>query len=112
MKIAKDKVSFKIRLAVFQVSGGAETSIRPASLRFRIRLLPIILHDVLQRVVEGVLTKQLAEIVATLFLDIVQHLGNHQANPLVLQNPEQRTQRVCRRVVHVIDRRGIEAEPA
>lgn len=48
------------------------------------RLLLVFFHDIFQCVIEDIFTEQLTEFVATLFLDIVQHLGNHQANPLVL----------------------------
>ena len=53
------------------------------------RLLPVILHDVFQRIVEGILTEQLSQFIATLIPDIVQHLGNYQPDPLVLQDREE-----------------------
>jgi len=76
------------------------------------RFLPIVLYDILQRVIEGILTEQLAEIVTTLFPDIVHDLRDNQPYTLVLQGRENRAQCLRRGVVHVIDRGGIEAEPA
>ncbi len=54
--------------------------------------VPVALDDILQRVVEGVFTEQLAELVATLGLDVVQNLRNNQVYAFFLQHPVNRAQ--------------------
>ena len=60
------------------------------------RLSPVIVHDIRQGFVEGILTEKLAELVATLRFDIVHDLRDDQPDPFLLQQGENRPQRLRR----------------
>ena len=63
-------------------------------------LLLIRFYNIVQCVVEGILTEQLPELVTTLFLDIVQDLRNNKAHPFFLQYPVKGPQRLRHRDVY------------
>ena len=54
---------------------------------------PEVVQDIVKRSVEGVLTEELPELVATLGNDIGQNLRDNQSHSLALQRRENRAQR-------------------
>ena len=42
----------------------------------------VVFHDIIQRIIEGILSIKLPQVIAAFFPDVVKHLGNHQANTL------------------------------
>src|SRR5215510_16528478 len=75
-------------------------------------LLLIGLHHVPQRVIESMVAEQLEKLVATALPDVFHDLRHYQAYTLFLQEREQRTQGLRRRIVHIIHGGRIDAEPA
>ena len=73
---------------------------------------PEVLQDIVKRIVEGVLTEELPELVATIGSDIGQNLRDNQSHSLALQRRENRAQRLGRRKVYVVDGGGGDTEPS
>ena len=57
------------------------------------RMFLIGLHDIIQRVLESVLSEQLPQPIAACFPDVLQNLRHHQAYALFLHEREQGPQR-------------------
>ena len=80
--------------------------------RGRVSLRPVGRHDISKGIEEGVLTEQFTQFVSAFRLYVIHDPGHDKANAFLLQDAVQRTQRFRGRVVHIVDRRTVEAEPA
>jgi len=77
-----------------------------------LKLLPVLIQDVLQSLVVGILANQLTEPVACSGLDVIHDLGNDKAYSLCLQLRVNQTEGLSRGEVDVVHGGGVEAEPA
>ena len=75
-------------------------------------LPPECFHGIVQRIEEGILAEQFLQFVTTLLRDVIHDLRNHNAHPLIFQYPIQGSQGFRGRVVHVVNRGGIDTQPA
>ena len=78
----------------------------------KVELLPILLHDVLQMVVEGILAKQFPALVARPGRDVLQFLRNDHPDAFLLQCRVNRPDGFRRGIVNIVHRGRIEAEPS
>ena len=80
--------------------------------RSNVERLPVLLDDVLQPVVVGILANQLPHLVACSGIEVIHDFRNDQPYSSRLQLRVHRPERLRRGIVDIVHRGRIDAEPA